>query len=264
MNFSRYCRFVILSLSIIIRFGTIEAQRISPTPISVIIPSPAPQATGVVIFTPTPTLTPTERGGVMLVVRTGVESANVRALPDLDAERIGSISPGETYAVIGRYFRWINFQYDERRTGWVYDELIEFIGDTNEIIDVDPYSQPTPVGLEITETFEAFVQTPGGEQTATASARVLVAPTQVANNSIDNSSSNNAIERLPTFTPPPNVPSFDELTIQPNSGPTGTPRSVANADTFVEFVEGGIPPILPIIAFGGLGLLGLLVAIIRR
>jgi len=203
----------------------------------------------------------------MMEVRIGVEGANVRSEPDPEADQIGTITAGETYRVLGRYFRWIQFETDDSPTGraWVFDELVEIIGDESEIPTIDPYSDPTesPQIAEATLTWEAITQTPGGILTATAESRIIAAPT-----SLDNALEQNTGQAqgntaaLPTFTPP-----IDLIVQTPTETggflPTATPEPdvLTNALDIAQSTQ--IPPIALIVGMGGLGILGILIAVLR-
>jgi len=211
------------------------------------------------LVTETPTRTPTPIG---LIVLEAITEANVRAEPDPESERLGTIRVGEIYTVLGRYFRWIQFQYDPSPTGkgWVFDELVTITGDTNAILDLAEQVVPTvdPALLGSIETLEAVILTPGGILTATANARVIPAPVTVDSASITESTETvNNILALPTFTYPPNI-TRGEVNDVVEAQPTVSPETQA-----VELAN-NMPPIVPILALGGLGILGLLVSSIRR
>lgn len=229
----------------------------SATPAIIIIPSATPPATAApdVIPTFTPSSTPAD-----IVVLEAISEVNVRSGPDLDYDRIGTIRPGDVYPVLGRAFRWLQFQYEPspNRTGWVYDELVTITGDSSKIPDLNANILPTldTSTLNITQTWEAINQVPGGLLTATALARVIQVPSQ--GNTLESQPLNpNSDIILPTFTYPPDlVAQAPDSIVQSTSTPM--------ASTISDAVSGGIAPIVPILILGGLGSLGLLITSMRR
>lgn len=259
-------------LSVIVGFGWVgqgvQAQsNVSPTPVQVQIPNAAPGGGEQSEATMTPTRTPTPVGPVLLEA---ITEANVRAEADLESEKLGTIRAGDTYPVLGRYFRWLQFQYDKSPNGtaWVFDELVTIIGDETTIPDLNVNALPTVdvAAVNATGTWEAITQTPGGLLTATAQARVLPAPGSNFGNPGQGGDNNGVAlpQVLPTFTWPPDLAAVGQTaTSVPGNGEssaTATPSVVATSNP----VEDGMPPIAPILLLGGLGVLGLLIASIRR
>jgi hypothetical protein len=262
--------FGFLALVVILSFGYqwhdyVQAQElITATPVRVVIPTSAPIITGPE-FTPTFTRTPTVSGPVLLEAKEDAGDVNVRADADIEAERIGSIRAGDTYPVLGRRFRWYQFQFDQSPNGrgWVFDELVTIIGDESAIRDFSLEEMPTQdtVALAATQTQEAVTLTPGGLLTATVIARdggvVLIDPN--LSGSFSTGEDLSLVEVLPTYTYPPNIvaaqPTEDSLfTVTP------TPAPVAPLIP----LPSGIPPIAPIMILGGVGLLGLALNSLRR
>lgn len=218
--------------------------------------------------TETPTRTPTPIGPVQLEAN---QNARVRAQPSTEAEVLGEIRPGEYYNVIRRYYRWIEFQFDAAptRRGWVYDELIRFIGDESAIPSVDSLDATVEGAPDIdaTSTALAITATPGGLLTATAQARSGAAPVAAGEIGIQTPDSANPNaptatrvpeELLPTFTYPPGI-----IALAPTEAadlPTDTPEPTAQ---IVEAVP-VIPPLTPIVALAGLGLIGFIISAFRR
>lgn len=248
-----------------------EEQRqvvVSATPASIVIPSPLPFSTQSVVTTPTLTRTPTPQGAVLLEAYT---EANVRGQPDPEAELLGSIRAGDVYPIIGRYFRWYQFQYEQSGsgTGWVFDELVQIIGDEATIRDLTAQEVPTVdvVAQAATETQQVVTQTPGGILTQTASSQVVQLPVQGASGQIAEATSEVAGAGegiLPTFTYPPSVAlvppenafkSTTGVNVTPSPLPENTPRIS---------VSEGVPPIAPIVLLGGFGLLGLFITSRRK
>lgn len=221
--------------------------QISPTPAPVVLPTISP--TVAVLVTATPTRTPTPAGPALVEALEG--PTNVRAAPDISAERLGQIVPGDTYPVLGRGAgtQWYRIQYPDSPNGtaWVYEEVVRITGNIEAIPEIEAFLEPTidVARAGATQTVEVLVQTPGAVETATAGAFVagVVVTGEVG---------------LPTGTPEP-LPTF-----------TYPPGPVAQSTTFIPTVtqstggDGGLPPIIPILGLAGLGSLGLLIAILRR
>lgn len=249
-------RFVILIFTVVGLMQTAHAQElITSTPVRIQIPDQAAPAVEI-ISSPTITRTPTP-AAVMVSAKEGAGEVNVRAEPDVESDRLGSIRAGEFYPVLGRYFRWIQFQYDTSPTGrgWVFDELVDITGDANTIPDLSQQALPTqdPAIAAATQTQEAVTQTPGGILTITAETRILPVP------GVDSSlmvTSETSVQVLPTFTYPPDIVAIapTEATEINTTSPEAPPFEVPN----------NVPPILPILALGAGGLLGLVVSSLRR
>jgi len=249
-------RFVILIFTVVGLMQTAHAQElITSTPVRIQIPDQAAPAVEI-ISSPTITRTPTP-AAVMVSAKEGAGEVNVRAEPDVESDRLGSIRAGEFYPVLGRYFRWIQFQYDTSPTGrgWVFDELVDITGDASTIPDLSQQALPThdPAIAAATQTQEAVTQTPGGILTITAETRILPVP------GVDSSlmvTSETSVQVLPTFTYPPDIVAIapTEATEINTTSPEAPPFEVPN----------NVPPILPILALGAGGLLGLVVSSLRR
>ncbi len=215
--------------------------------LSQIVPAEAEPGIG-----PTATRTPTPMGQAILEAR---DFANVRAAPDTSAAQLGVIRSGERYNVTGRYYQWLQFQYNQSPTGlgWVFGDLVNITGDPATILQIDLNAEPTPdpFALGQTATFAILTQTPGGVLTATAAVRDPLAAF--------NTSENAGI--LPTFTYPPEI-----VPIAP------TQPAASSIDDMVEvaqpaaanFDPSDLPPIVPIVVLGGMGLLGLAISAMRK
>ncbi len=265
---------VILAFPMLLMFSVssnvyAETQKqinISATPASIILPSPLPLTTQQLI-TPTATYTPTPPGPVLLEALT---EANVRAQADPGAELLGTIRAGDVYPVIGRYYRWYQFQYDTSPsgTGWVFDELVQITGDESKILDLSDNALPTTDGTAVasTQTQEVITQTPGGILTATSASQVIPLPVEPGNVSAGVaplSSDPGAVAVLPTFTFPPDVPPIvPDSALRSDQILDGTATLTPNSLEFS--VAEGLPPLAPILILGGLGLLGLVISSIRR
>jgi hypothetical protein len=244
----------------------------APTPIVVQLASPTPlPVLGVgAEATPSPTPTPTETpiGPVQLEVASGQENVNVRSAADPESSILGVIAPGERYAVTGRYFRWIQFRFPNSPNGlgFVYDELVQLIGDTSLIpdltvvgtINTDPLSVAPP-GDGSGVTPQAV--DPAAEATASAEARLLEGPVAVDPNATPGETNLNpeGDVRLPTYTPAPNIGDILSALNQP---PTATPEPDPLEE--ISRTASNLPPIAPILLVGGLGVLGFAISLIRR
>jgi len=259
---------VMLLLALIVPYSLAEDARqisISPTPASIILPSQLPLVTQEQAI-PTIPYTSTPPGPALLEALT---EANVRAEPDPESERLGSIRAGDVYAVVGRYYRWFQFQYDQSPTGtgWVFDELVAITGDETRITDLSENALPTADNTSIAETATsvAITQTPGGLLTATAAAGIIPLPVEPSSNSgeVVTSDTNTSLQLLPTFTYPPEIDIIPpDTAYSAFSAPNVTSTLTPNSLTFS--VAEGIPPIIPILILGGLGFFGLIVTSYRR
>ena len=235
--------------------------QVSETPIRVTIPTSIPIPTSGSAFSPTPTFTPTNEGPIQLRV-IGADPVNVRALADIESDILGTIRPEDTYSVIGKLFMWYQIIFDASPNGrgWVFEGLVEVIGDASTVPDLSVATATPQLDAQVvaeTQTQEGINSVPGGDLTATANSRVIAPP--VGNNE-SGSGDSGASNVLPTFTYPPNlgiqVPIVNE----------------SNEATSVENVSGGSPtstsneiaPIVPIVILFGFGLAGLLINSLRR
>lgn len=241
---------------------------VSPTPVPINLPSPIPlDAAQPNLTTETPTRTPTPIGPAILEAKS---EANVRLQPDPDAELLGTIRAGDFYPIIGRYYRWLQFQYDSSPSGlgWVFDELVNVVGDETAIVDLSVQEAPTidTAALEQTTAFEAITLTPGGLLTATANARVITLPGLPlgdAAGSLPESTAEvpGSANLLPTFTIPPNlVPATPTPASSSALLATATPSNAISSLP----ISGGVPPIVPILILGAGGILGIAVSFFRR
>lgn len=254
-------------LSIRALASPLSQELATATPAQVSLPTSLPFVTAAPAASPTflvPTATATEVGPIVLEA---VTEANVRAEPDPDAALLGVIRPGTFYPVIGRYYRWIQFQYDQSQAGtaWIYDELVTFIGDQSTIPDLTEASAPPPNPPSQFDTADGTL-VPGALETATAAAGSVPLPgVNAAPNTVE-------LERQ-FVTPMQVLPTF---TFPPSGSNLPTPTPLANAEepalqSTREAQDGNpmtsptnLPPILPIGVLAGLGLLGLLIAALRR
>lgn len=253
MRFKKSARFsiglVILGAAVILvpLWNTDAQTGPTATPAQIQLSTPITPTVPGLVITP-PTAAPTTAAAVVLEA---LDTANVRTQPDTSASQLGTIRNGDLYPVIGRYFEWLQFQYppSPNGTGWVFGQLVSVTGDLLQVPEVDLASEPTfdPLAGNATGTQNAITQTPGGLLTATAFERFLAgsAGTLVPG------------EILPTFTYPPNAaliaPTPDIVVQEQEAPPASTPPA-----------NEGIPPIVPILLVGGLGVLGLIASALRR
>lgn len=230
------------------------AQQPTSTPVPVSLPSATPTNPPP---TDTPTVTPTSQGPAVVEALTA--QTNVRSQPDINSERVGQISPGQTFGVIGRYFEWLQINYPDNPSGsnigWVHQSVVQVIGDEALIPNLAADEIPTenPVVLSERETQLAITATPGIFQTLTMQA--FITPTGLFTvegqpGSTDPLAGTPQPGILPTFTFPP----F-----------TDTPLPIADLTVPRTVVDsGGLPPIAPIMGLIGLGGIGLLISLLRR
>lgn len=227
-----------------------QAPTATPIPVNV---APVAQPTEPSIQIATLTWTPQPTSGIMLEAR---EFANVRAEPDTNSAQLGVIRAGETYNVIGRYFSWIQFQFPSSPNGrgWVFGDLVNIIGNENEIPEVEFSAVPTlaPVDQAATQTLSIVTQTPGGLLTATAASSA--GGTGGIPGGVGGTPG-----VLPTFTYPPNI-----VPIAPTVGSPISAEATEAPVTETRTTSSSLPPILPILALFGAGLLGLAVSAVRR
>jgi hypothetical protein len=264
---TRLFLWIAISIVLVTTTKAEESQQInvSATPASITLPSPLPLTTQEQ-STSTATYTPSPPGPALLEA---VTEANVRAEPDPESERLGTIRSGEVYTVIGRYYRWYQFQYNQSPsgTGWVFDELVNIAGDESRIVDLSENALPTAdnTALAATSTMEAITLTPGGVLTATAASSVIQLPVQPGSmpESVSGSQPSGTIQILPTFTYPPDV----ALALPENAYSSAvlldvTPTPIPNSIAFS--ISEGVPPLVPILILGGVGLLGLFITSYKR
>ena len=236
------------------------------TPLQVSLPTPLPilpTATSLVNNVVPVERSPTPEGAAYLEA---ITEANVRSQADPESERLGTIRAGEQYTVIGRYFRWYQFQYSQSAsgTGWVFDELVNVSGNTNNIPDLSA-TTPTPdiAALQNSNTLAQITQTPGGVLTATANVGVVPLPLPT-NNGASVLPQDLAATILPTFTVPANVAVPNtSVTSSEGDGIIATPQ-LTEAQSSEIVLPSRIPPIVPILLLGGVGMLGLLISSSRR
>lgn len=248
----RVCRWIALLFILSNPTMHIFSQvRQTPTPITVNLFTPTPSNFQQFPPTVTATFTLTPPGPAILEARESAGNVNVRAAPDINSERLGTIAFGTQYPARRRYFQWYELGYDRSPNGsaWVYSELVEIIGDVGQIQVIETLGELNSASAAGFEEAQADIETAAGaEETATAGARILNAPTAVA--SLEQINEAAVVTALPTFTYPSNLLAL-----------ASTPAALPNSETAGNV---DLPPLFPIIMLGGFGIVGLLVYSIRR
>lgn len=219
------------------------------TPTSVQLTFPEPTQPPEIVASASPTRTATIVANNFIEAR--ASDTNVRAGPDINAERVGLIYPGTQYRVIARRFEWYQIEFLESPTGsaWVHNSVVDLTGNAADIpeVDLEQISTIDPAFIAAQETARFVRETPGALATLTAA--VEITPTGVFTTSPDELRTLDPSAIPPTFTEPP-------YTNTPIVIPRGAPASTESS--------GGLPPIVPILALVALGLMGLLVGLLRR
>ncbi|MBI1277043.1 MAG: SH3 domain-containing protein [Anaerolineaceae bacterium] len=255
-----------------VRAEPAEQDGPTATPVQASLPTPLPLVPANELGTTNipVTRTPTPEGSALLEA---ITEANVRSQPDPESDRLGTIRAGDSYTVIGRYYRWYQFQYSQSPsgTGWVFDELVTIKGNVDRIPDLT-LGTPTPdiSAQQVNSTLVVLTQTPGGVLTATAGVGALPLPIESSannGNSTGGTSPNilavGSQTPLPTFTIPPNLGAVNP----PPTTSSGTPfeNATVSVNPSADFViPSRIPPILPILVLGGAGILGLIISAMRK
>ncbi len=243
VSFSRAALGLALSILIVLlqahRYAAQE--RDTATPVPAVLHTPTPER--VVSATPTftPTLSPTPLPAVRLRVIDTAGNVNIRALPSLDGEILGTITAGIEYQALRNYYRWYEFRYDLSPTGrgWVYGDLVEIVGDRSKIVVVD-----NPADIAVTVDLDGAVPDAGEDEAE----RAIAISTIQAGSELSVELAE--VTSLPTFTPP-----------------AATPASFAEQmqrETRERFPWTNLPPIVPVAALAGLGVLGILLNVLRR
>lgn len=242
---------LLITLFLLLMPGAIASAQDAATPIPINLPSPTP--TGLPP-SPTPTQTGTSAGPA--TVEALSVGTNVRSQPDINSERIGQISPGQSYAVRAKRFDWFQIAFPDAPggAGWVYKDVVTLTGDLAAIPEMSLDQVPTedPSIVNARATLDAVSAIPGGIATQTAMA--LITPT--------------GLFEVPNGTPDPNVPQVPGQILPTFTFPpfTSTPINIQQlgGQSTVTVQESGIPPIAPIVGLIGLGILGLTVSLLRR
>ncbi len=225
-------------------FPVAAQLRPSATPVSAVLSRPSTERPQVVAPTVTPPPVPTPLPAARLQALETAGDINVRPVPDIDSDVLGTISYGTEYPVLRSYYRWYELRYELSPNGraWVYGDLVALAGDTSQIEVLDNLSL-----AEIGQAESSFVVGTSASEEDGADSRTIEIDSLPAEESREVEAV--ALTPLPTFTAPAATPGVftDQLAIEETN-------SLPLPD---------LPPILPILALGGLGAIGMLIALIR-
>ena len=231
-----------LAAALIVKIQTLQAQGpATATPVPVVLLTATPEGREVVTPTDTATPMPTAPPAVRLRALDTAGNINIRALPSLDGDVLGTIAAGVEYQALRKYYRWYEFRYDSAPSGrgWVYGDLVEIVGDRSLIQIID---NPADIAVQAPLQDRPQAEADRDDQ------RTLAISTIQAD-------SDQAIEvvqttALPTFTPPAATPApfSQQLEVE-----TGAPPPWES-----------IPPIIPVAFLAGLGAVGFLLNALRR
>lgn len=225
--------FYSLILLLIAPMWTLKAQtRSTATPVPAVLFTPTPDNIPVVLPTVTLVPSPTPISEARLQALESAGNVNVRALPDIESEIQGTIAYGSEYPVLRQYFRWYELLYDPAPNGraWVYGDLVTIAGDSSRIQAID-----NPAAI----TGAAEAHNAQDERTI-----------EIATVTADSAQSIELIGATP-------LPTF---TYAPTRAPFSDRFSEGVSD---EMGDEELPPMIPILVLGGLGILGLLISLIR-
>ena len=217
----------------------------SATPVPAVLFTSTPDNIQVAAPTATPASSPAPVPSARLQALDSAGNVNVRQLPEIESEVLGTISHGTEYTVLRKYFRWYELRYDLSPNGraWIYGDLVDITGDTSRIEVIE---NPDVITI-ISQALDTLSGENTQEGTEGDSARTI----QLATDQPIRSQSAEVANRtpLPTFTPP--APPRSTFTDR-----IGVREEISSALP-------DLPPIVPIIALGALGLVGLLIGLLR-
>lgn len=239
---------LLIAALIIVQSGKAAAQGSTPTAFQFSIPSKTPIPPNQITLTPS--WTPTE-GPISPIVAEAINpNANVRSSPSIEGSIVGKIQPGQFYAVIKRFEKWIQIDCPKvckdspDGRGWVFSDIVNIAGGNLNTI---PLASAIPTANIETaaaqKTANYLTQTPGAAGSATALQASATGVYTLA-------------PGAPTFTRSGPLAKF---TIPPNFVEATLPAHAAAGSG-----RGGLPLIIPIIGLGVLGLAGVVVSILRR
>ena len=227
-----------IALALVLPLNAQGGAEATPAPARLV--TATPEGARVLAPTITPSYTPSPLPAARLQALQSAGNVNVRALPDIESDLLGTIAHGTLYPALRNYYRWYELRFDLSPNGraWVYGDLVTIEGDATLIEVIDNLDA---VGLAGGLALSGELNPDG----ANANPRTIEIATLEADTS--------AVEvveatPLPTFTPPATQPPFVHQ---------------------LEVVEAAEPPILdlpplvPILSLAGLGLLGLIISILR-
>ena len=212
------------------------------TPVRANLVTPTPEGAQALAPTITPSFTPTPLPAARLQALQSAGNVNVRALPDIESDLLGTIAHGSLYPVLRNYYRWYELRFELSPNGraWVYGDLVTIEGDLSVIEVIDNLDAVAlPGGLALTGVED--------DEQAGANPRTI----EIATVEADAASAVEVVDAtpLPTYTPPATQPPFvHQLEIVEAS----EPRLL------------NLPPLVPILALAGLGFAGLLISLLRR
>ena len=233
---------LILSVVFIGLLLPVAAQaRATATSVPAVLRSPTPESSQPIVPTQAPTASPTPLPAVRLQALASAGNVNIRNLPSLESEILGTIAAGIEHQVLRSFYRWYEFRYDISPTGraWVYGDLVEIVGDQSKIVVID-----NPADIAAPAQGQNL-----GEGADSEDEQRTIAISAIRANT-DQSVELVEVTALPTFTPPAAtpVPLTDQRAFQTTESQPFT----------------NLPPIVPIAVLGALGILGFLASAIRR
>ncbi len=201
-----------------------------------------PEGADALAPTITPSFTPTSLPAAQLQALQSAGDVNVRALPDIESDLLGTIAHGTLYPALRNYYRWYELRFDLSPNGraWVYGDLVTIEGDSSQIEVID--------NLDAVGLTGGFALT-GGQSADEAGANPRTI--EIATVEADAAGAVEVVDAtpLPTYTPPATQPPFvHQLEVVEAAEP-----SLLN-----------LPPLVPILLLAGLGSFGFLISLIRR
>ncbi len=189
----------------------------------------------------TPSITPSPLPAARLQALQSAGNVNVRALPDIESDLLGTIAHGTLYQTLRNYYRWYELRFDLSPNGraWVYGDLVTIEGDASLIEVID--NLDAVIGPDSADPLSG-----GNAEQASENPRTI----EIATVPFDAVSAVEVAEAspLPTYTPPATQrPSAPQLEVR--AGPDPPPIN--------------LPPIIPILLLAGLGFCGFLISLIR-
>lgn len=239
----RAVQIVVLSVIVMAQGLPLLAQGGDATPVRASLVTRTPENAQALAPTVTLVSTPTPLPAARLQALDSAGNVNVRALPDIESDLLGTIAHGTLYPVLRNYYRWYELRFDLSPKGraWVYGDLVTIEGDPAQIEVIDNLDAVVSPGGPSNNLADG-----GGDQTG-ANPRTI----EIATVGADTAQGVEVVDatRLPTYTPPATQPPFvQQLEV-------------------VEAEESGglnLPPLVPILALAGMGFAGLVISLLRR
>ena len=231
------CAAILLALAPSFAQGGVDA-----TPVRANLVTPTPEGAQALAPTITPSYTPTPLPAARLQALLSAGNVNVRALPDIESDLLGTIAHGTLYPVLRNYYRWYELRFELSPNGraWVYGDLVTIEGDPSQIEAIDNLDAAFSAGSLAPLEDDNADRTGANPQTI-----------EIATGEADAASVVEVIEAtpLPTYTPPATQPAFVH---QREVIEASEPRLL------------NLPPLVPILALAGLGIVGLLISMLRN